>query len=163
MPRMAVNFPEELKLELQQMARAVGVSESQLVLAFVGQVMAAVQVPSASTYSFELPAEVITLLKAKARSIDPEEEARTRKAVSKWLARSTAAWWEGSSAPEPRIPVFRSGEPMLAERGDEYLKKGGASDSPRYRLSLPVVAGRRPPAVDTSCRQALYDFMEQER
>jgi hypothetical protein len=29
-----------------------------------------------------------------------------------------------------------------------------------YRLKLPVVKGRRPPAVDVNDRDALYDFME---
>jgi hypothetical protein len=29
-----------------------------------------------------------------------------------------------------------------------------------YRLTLPVVKGRRPPVVDINDRDALYDFME---
>lgn len=29
-----------------------------------------------------------------------------------------------------------------------------------YRLKLPVVRGRRPPAVDINDRKALYDFMD---
>lgn len=31
----------------------------------------------------------------------------------------------------------------------------------RFRLELPVIEGRRPPAVDLADRRALYDFMEE--
>jgi hypothetical protein len=35
-----------------------------------------------------------------------------------------------------------------------------AARSKPFRLRLPVVKGRRPPAVDINDRDALYDFME---
>jgi hypothetical protein len=32
----------------------------------------------------------------------------------------------------------------------------------RFRLTLPVVKGRKPPAIDIADRDALYDLMERE-
>jgi hypothetical protein len=32
----------------------------------------------------------------------------------------------------------------------------------RFKLALPVIEGRRPPAVDIADREALYDLMERE-
>jgi Ribbon-helix-helix protein, copG family len=41
----------------------------------------------------------------------------------------------------------------------ESLLRLAAPKKP-YRFKLPVVKGRRPPAVDINDRDALYDFME---
>lgn len=41
----------------------------------------------------------------------------------------------------------------------ETLLRSTAPKKP-YRLRLPIVRGRRPPAVDLNDRDALYDFME---
>jgi hypothetical protein len=32
----------------------------------------------------------------------------------------------------------------------------------RFKLTLPIVAGRRPPALDIADRDALYDLMERD-
>lgn len=82
MKRTTVYLPEDLKRELERVARAEGTSEAQLIREGVRSVV------------------------------------------------------ESRSSPRPRIPLFRSGDPTLAERVDELL--AGYLDARHFRILTPA-------------------------
>ena len=117
MASTAVNLPKELTLELRRLARAAGVSESDVICEILRRAFAESQASLPEPTSFQLSEQVKTAIHARVRKTDAQELDRVRRSLVR-----TAASVAGN---RPRIPLFHSNDPTLAERVDEYLQGFG--------------------------------------